>query len=70
MSVQRILGTAIGVILFAVILSFLLSWPVMVLWNGCLVPAIDGFNEIDWLQAWGLCVLTGFLFNRQTIVKE
>ena len=70
MSVQRLLGTAIGAILFAVALSFLLSWPVMALWNGCLVSAVDGVNEIGWLQAWGLSVLAGFLLNRQTTVKE
>ena len=70
MSVQRLLGTAIGAILFVVGITFLLSWPVMALWNGCLVPAVDGVHEVTLLQAWGLSVLAGFLFNRQTIVKE
>jgi uncharacterized membrane protein YccC len=70
MSTQRILGTVFGAILFAVALSFLLSWPVMVLWNECLVPAVQGINEITWLQSWGLSVLSGFLFNRTTTVKE
>lgn len=70
MPIQRILGTVIGAILFAVTLSFLLSWPVMALWNGCLVSAVDGVNEVTWLQAWGLSVLAGFLFNKTTTVKE
>jgi hypothetical protein len=42
-------------------LSFLLSWPVYMLWNGCLVGAIAGVSEVSWLQAWGLTVLCGFL---------
>jgi hypothetical protein len=44
-------------------LSFLLSWPVYMLWNGCLVGAVAGVNEVSWLQAWGLTVLCGFLFK-------
>ena len=44
-------------------LSFLLAWPVMLLWNGCLVGAINGVNEITWLQAWGISVLSAFLFK-------
>jgi hypothetical protein len=45
------------------VLSFLLSWPVYMLWNGCLVGAIAGVSEVSWLQAWGLTVLCGFLFK-------
>jgi hypothetical protein len=54
------LAVSIAGILF---LSFLLSWPVFMLWNGCLVGAIAGVNEVSWLQAWGLTVLCGFLFT-------
>jgi len=70
MPIQKILGVTIGAILLIVTLSFLLSWPVMVLWNECLVPAVQGINEVTWLQAWGLSVLAGFLFNKTTTVKE
>jgi len=44
-------------------LSFLLSWPVFMLWNGCLVGAVAGVDEVTWLQAWGLTILCGFLFK-------
>ena len=70
MPIQKILGVTIGAILLVVTLSFLLSWPVMVLWNECLMPAVDGVHEVTWLQAWGLSVLAGFLFNKTTTVKE
>ena len=43
--------------------SFLLSWPVYMLWNGCLVGAVAGVSEVTWLQAWGLTILCGFLFK-------
>ena len=44
-------------------LSFLLSWPVYMLWNGCLVDAVTGVKEVTWLQAWGITTLCGFLFK-------
>lgn len=63
---EKVTG-AIGVIALglmgALALSFLLSWPVYMLWNGCLVSAIAGVSEVSWLQAWGLTALCGFLFK-------
>jgi len=50
-------------------ISFLLSWPVMMLWNGCLVGAVAFVQEVTWLQAWGLQFLFGLLFN-STITKK
>lgn len=56
----------IGLIIFV---SFLLSWPVMMLWNGCLVDAVTGVKEITWLQGWGLSILCGFLFKTSVTSK-
>lgn len=57
-----------AVVLIATILfiSFLLSWPVYMLWNGCLVDAVAGVKEITWLQGWGLSALFGLLFKSST----
>jgi hypothetical protein len=52
-----------------VFISFLMSWPVYMLWNGCLIGAVDGIKEVTWLQAWGISLLCGFLFNT-TITKK
>lgn len=60
----------LGGIAFLVILSFLLSWPVYMLWNGCLVDAVQGVREVTWLQAWGLSILAGFLFKNSVITKK
>lgn len=46
-----------------VFISFVLSWPVMMLWNGCLVDAVTGLKEITWLQGWGISILCGILFK-------
>jgi hypothetical protein len=53
----------VGGIALMLFLSFLLSWPVYMLWNGCLVGAVAGVAEVTWLQAWGLSCLFGLLFK-------
>ena len=54
----------------ALFVSFLLAWPVMELWNGCLVPAVDGIKPIGWLQAWGLQFLVNMLFKVSITTKK
>ena len=51
-------------------LSFLWSWPVYMLWNGCLVDAVTGVREVTWLQAWGLVILCSFLFKPSSVTKD
>lgn len=63
MKIGLILSAVVGFIVLLVLLSFLFSWPIWMLWNGCLVGAIDGVHQITWLQAWGLSILCSFLFK-------
>ena len=60
----------IGLLVVLVLFSLLLAWPVMELWNQCLVPAVDGIREIGWLQAWGLQFLFGILFKTTVNKKD
>jgi len=59
------------VVLFAIaaslFFSLLMSWPVMMLWNECVVGAVTGVNKITWLQGWGVSILTGILFKETSI---
>jgi hypothetical protein len=57
------IATIIAAVIIMLLLSFLLSWPVYALWNGCLVGAITGVQEITWLQAWGISILFSLLFK-------
>jgi hypothetical protein len=43
---------------------------VMMLWNGCLVGAVDGVKEIGWLQAWGIQFLCALLFKSALTTKK
>lgn len=58
-----IVGGIVVSIVGLLFLSFLLSWPVMALWNGCLVDAVSGVKEVSWLQGWGISILCGILFK-------
>jgi hypothetical protein len=53
----------LGMVGLALFVGFLLAWPVMMLWNGCLVDAVTIVKPIGWLQAWGISILASFLFK-------
>jgi len=67
---MNILIAIVGIVAFVVLLGLLFSLPVMLLWNGCLVGAVAGVNEISWLQAWGIMVLFGLLFKSSVDTKK
>jgi hypothetical protein len=67
--VMVVVGAIVIGLVGILFLSFLLSWPIYMLWNGCLVDAIEGVKQVTWLQAWGLSALFGLLF-KSTSTKE
>jgi hypothetical protein len=56
-------GNIIGIFVVAIFFSFLLSYPIMILWNSCLVPAVTILKEVGWLQMWGISFLFSILFK-------
>ena len=63
---EKLIAVLLGIATL-VFLSFVLSWPVMALWNGCLVDAVSGLKEITWLQGWGISILCGLLFKPSSV---
>ena len=57
------LALFIGGILLILIAAVLLALPTQLLWNNCLVPAVDGINQIGFVQALGLNFLFSILFK-------
>lgn len=53
----------VGILAIVCVLGLVLAFPVMLLWNSCLLPAVSGLSEITLLQAWGIMILSGFLFK-------
>jgi hypothetical protein len=65
-AIMAVMVVLIGIL----VLSFLLSFPLMLLWNGCLVPAVSVLNEVGWLQMWGISVLIGVMFKNSDTAKK
>ena len=61
-SVLRIVGLAVGGVVFAVFFAFLFGLAVKVLWNR-LMPALFGLSAITFWQAFGLVLLAKILFG-------
>lgn len=59
-----------GLLVFAILVGLIVAGPVMLLWNYCLVDAVSGVKEITFLQAWGLYVLSNFLFKTNITKKD
>ena len=53
-------------ILMLIVLGVLMAWPVQLLWNGCLIHAVDGLHPITFWQALGINVLCSILFKSST----
>jgi hypothetical protein len=66
---MNIIATIVGGIALIVLLSFLLSLPVMLLWDAVIPSIFTGLHEITWFQAWGLSLLCGLLFKSHTSSK-
>jgi hypothetical protein len=64
----------IGALVVALLLigfaALVLGYPTMLLWNNCLVPAVNGVHEIGFLQTIGLLFLFAILFKPTTTSKK
>ena len=65
----KVLGAAIMVVGLTILLSLVLCLPLMWLWNW-LCPTLFGLPTITWMQAWGLNILSGFLFRAKVDVNN
>lgn len=63
-------GAVVVVVALIVFVGLLLALPLAILWNGCVVPAISGVQEITWLQAWGIMIVSNILFKSTSYRKE
>ena len=57
-------------ILSLIVLGIFMAWPVQLLWNGCLIQAVDGLNPITIWQALGINILCGILFKNSSSSKD
>ena len=57
-------------ILSLIVLGIFMAWPVQLLWNGCLIQAVDGLHPITFWQALGINILCGILFKNSSSSKD
>jgi hypothetical protein len=68
----KLIGTMMATILALLIYAVITAFPVMLLWNYCLVPAIPILKLITFWQALGIKILFGLLFHvtQKTEIKN
>lgn len=60
-----IAGSILGIVILFVF-ALIFSLPIMWLWNW-LMPGLFNLPEITWIQAWGISLLSGFLFKGSSV---
>jgi hypothetical protein len=70
MSKNNVLIKITALILALILVALLLSYPAMLLWNGCLVPAIPALAPVSWLQMFGIQVLLSILVPRASVDRS
>ena len=68
------LTTGIG-LMFAgiavlIVIGIFFAWPVQLLWNECLINAVDGVHPITFWQALGLNFLFSILFKGHSTTSK
>lgn len=53
-----------------ILVALLLSYPAMLLWNSCLVPAIPALQPVGWLQMFGIQLLLSFLVPKASVSNK
>lgn len=69
MDQNKVITTVLMTFIAAILAAIIMAWPTQLLWNGCLVPAVDGIHEIGFWQALGINVLFSMLFKANTKVN-
>lgn len=57
-------------VLVLILISFFVSYPLMLLWNFALVPVLSVVGEVSWLQMWGIVILCNFMFKGYGVTKK
>jgi len=70
MNTSEKIGAVLGGLILIPLAAAILALPTQLLWNGCLVPAVDGIHSIGFWQALGLNFLFTILFKNTNNSKK
>lgn len=60
----------LSVLIVGIVVGAIVSYPAMLLWNSCLVPAVPGIKEVSWIQAWGIMLMGQLMFQTKIGLNE
>jgi len=64
------IAAAFLVLVGALLIGLIMAYPMMWLWNTCLVPAVTFASPITFWQTWGIYILTQWFFTKSTTVNK
>lgn len=67
---MELLVRFLSVLIIGIVVGAIVSYPVMLLWNSCLVPVVPGIKEVAWIQAWGIMVMGQLMFQTKIGLNE
>jgi len=54
--IAKLFALAIVVVVFGILFTAVMSYPLMLLWNNALIFAIPGLAEINFTTMWGISI--------------
>jgi hypothetical protein len=67
---EKNIGFILGTLALYMLASILMAYPIMWLWNHCLVPSITVLKEVTFWQAFGVKLLISLLSPTTRAVKD
>ena len=62
-------GAFVLSVVILLVVTLMISFPAMLLWNAALVPAISILNPVDWVQMWCIVMLINLLARSQSPIN-
>lgn len=70
MTVTDALIRIFSLVLVVAIVGFVFSFPAMLLWNSCLVPAVPALQPVTWLQMYGISILFSIILPKASYTEK
>lgn len=52
-----------------IVLKLFVAYPVSLIWNAALVPAVAGLSDVGWIQMFAIILMISLMFNTKIEAK-
>ena len=63
MTLAEFIGVLLTTVMGIIVVALIYCFPIMLMWNAWIVPAITVLMPITWMQAFGIIVVSKMLFG-------